>query len=194
MMKSLIAVVFFLMVYVTSSYGQHTEDANKHPNVEDDGMIHKVTVVLANSFLKNQFDESANNVLVVPTYGLNYDALFHHRWGVGIHSDVVLQQYKVEKHDSQEELVRENPVAVCGVGLFKPTPNLILLAGYGVEIENHGNIPLIRFGIEYEIHLPKNWELEFALEFDRKLKSYNSWVFGVGFSKLFMKRSQETTH
>ncbi len=186
-MKGLITIVIFLIVFIPLSMAQHGEEVANDQHDEHDGVTHKITLVMANSFLKNKVDESSNSVLVVPTYGLNYDVLFHHKWGVGVHTDVVLQQYKVERHDGDEELIRENPVALCAVGLFKLMPALTLIAGYGLEIETHENIQLLRFGVEYGFHLPGNWELGFALEFDRKFSTYNSWVFGVGFSKLFMK-------
>ncbi len=184
-MKGLITIVIFLIVFIPYSNAQHSENEGNASHDKHQGVTHKVTLVMANSFMKNQVDESSNNILVVPSYGLNYDILFHHKWGVGVHTDVVLQQYKVEKHDGHEELIRENPVALCAVGLFKPIPALTLIAGYGIELEKHENIQLFRFGVEYGFHLPGNWELGFALEFDKKLNTYNSWVFGVGFSKLF---------
>jgi len=140
---------------------------------------------MAYTFLKSDVDESTNNIQVVPTFGLNYDFFFHQKWGVGLHTDILLQQFKVETHGEEEVLVRENPVAICAVGLLKPVPSLMLIAGYGIELEKHENIQLLRLGIEYGFHLPGNWELGFALEFDSKLNTYNSWVFGAGFSKLF---------
>ena len=184
-MKHIIAFVIFLTVIIPVSNAQHGDEA--------DGMLHgdhgethnKVTLVLANSFLINDFEDNPNSILIVPTFGLNYDFFFHQKWGVGFHTDIVAQQYKVEKHDGHEELIRENPVALCAVGLFKPLPSLTLIAGYGIEIEKHENIQLLRLGVEYGFHLPGNWELGFALEFDRKINTYNSWVFGAGFSKLF---------
>lgn len=139
---------------------------------------------MAYSFLKNQLDENTDNILVAPTVGLNYDFRVGEKWGLGLHSDIVLQQYKVEDHNDETVLVRENPVALVLVGLFEPLPSLMLIAGYGIELEAHENIQLLRFGVEYGFHLPGNWELGFALEFDRKINTYNSWVFGVGFSKL----------
>jgi len=184
-MNRIIAFVIFLIVIIPFSNAQHTEDTGSAQHDQHDGVIHKVTLVMANSFLKNKVDESTNNTLIVPTYGLNYDVLFHHKWGLGLHTDVVLQQFKVEKHDGHEELIRENPVALCAAGLFKPLPSLTLIAGYGIELEKHENIQLLRLGVEYGFHLPGNWELGFALEFDSKLNTYNSWVFGAGFSKLF---------
>lgn len=184
-MKSILAFGFLLFVAIPYSIAQHEEGAESDLHVQHKGVTHRLTVVMANSFMNNRIDESTDNILVVPTYGLNYDFLFHPRWGVGLHTDIVLQQYNVESHDNHEVLVRENPVALCAVGLFKPLPSLTLIAGYGLEIETHENIQLIRLGVEYGFHLPGNWELGFALEFDRKLNTYNSWVFGVGFSKMF---------
>jgi hypothetical protein len=186
-MKRIIAFIICLIVVIPISNAQHTEDTNDAQHAEHEGPSHrhKVTLVMAYSLLNSHVDESTNNILVVPTFGLNYDFFFHQKWGVGFHSDIVLQQFKVESHDGHEELIRENPVAICAVGLFKPLPSLTLIAGYGIEIEKHENIQLFRFGVEYGFHLPGNWELGFALEFDRKINTYNSWMFGAGFSKLF---------
>jgi hypothetical protein len=187
-MKTIVTVIIALMFLAPFSFGQHGEtnhgDAQEHENAHE-GSSHRITMVMAYSFLKNQIDASTNDILVAPTFGLNYDYLFHPRWGVGLHTDIVLQQFKVEKHHDQVELTRENPVAVCAVGLFSPLPSLVLLAGYGIELEKHENIQLLRFGVEYGFHLPGNWELGFTLEFDAKMNTYNSWIFGAGFSKLF---------
>ncbi len=186
-MKSIIASIICLILVIPFSSAQHAEDTSDAQHTEHEGPSHrhKVTLVMANSFLKNDFDDEPNSILIVPTFGLNYDFFFHPKWGVGFHSDIVLQQFKVESHDGHEELLRENPVALVAVGLFKPIPSLTLIAGYGIEIETHENIQLLRLGVEYGFHLPGNWELGFALEFDRKINTYSSWVFGAGFSKLY---------
>jgi len=184
-MNRIIAFFIFMMVITPCSLAQHAETSHNDQAAEHGGTRHKVTLVMAYSLLKNHVDESTNDILVVPTFGLNYDFMFHQKWGVGLHTDIVLQQFKVEKHDHIEALIRENPVALCGVGLFKPIPSLTFIAGYGIEIEKHESIQLLRLGVEYGFHLPGNWELGFTLEFDRKFNTYNSWVFGAGFSKLF---------
>jgi hypothetical protein len=183
-MKHLLFIVLVLYLVNPSARAQHTENSHQAEHADHVGNTHKLTLVMANSFLKNNFEDRTNSVLVVPTFGFNYDFLFHPKWGVGLHSDIVLQQYKVEKHDGHETIVRENPVALCAMGLFSPIPSLTLLAGYGIELEAHEHIQLFRFGVEYGFHLPKHWELGVMLEFDRKINTYKSWVFGVGFSKL----------
>ena len=185
-MHRILFPLIFLIVIIPCSLAQYAE-MSQDDHASHEGVTHKLTLVMANSLLKNQVDENTNSILIVPTYGINYDFLFHPKWGVGLHSDIVLQQFKVEQHDGHEELVRENPVALCAVGLFSPLPALTLIAGYGVELETNENIQLFRFGVEYGIHLPKHWELGIMLEYDRKINTYSSLVFGVGFSKLFVR-------
>lgn len=183
-MKKLIAISLCLIWIIPCTCAQHAVTDEHGSGAEHKSGRHRVTAVMAYSFLKNQLDENTDNILVAPTVGLNYDFRVGEKWGLGLHSDIVLQQYKVEDHNDETVLVRENPVALVLVGLFEPLPSLMLIAGYGIELEAHENIQLLRFGVEYGFHLPGNWELGFALEFDRKINTYNSWVFGVGFSKL----------
>ncbi len=106
-----------------------------------------------------------------------------------MHTDILLQQYKVEKHGGHEEIMRENPVALAGMLLFKPHHRWTLMAGYGVEAEKHESFQMIRTGAEYGIELPKHWELGFSLEFDYKIKTHNSLMFGVVFSKMFRRKT-----
>jgi hypothetical protein len=190
-MKHILAFIVLLIAVLPSSWAQHTEDHQNDQHNTHDGVTHKLTLVMANSFLNNGADVSGNSVLIVPTFGLNYDFLFHPMWGVGFHTDIVLQQFKIERHDGHETIIRENPIALVGVGLFSPIPSLTLIAGYGIELETNEHIQLLRFGVEYGFHLPKHWELGVMLEFDRKINTYNSLVFGVGFSKLFVGNNKD---
>ena len=95
-MKHIIAFIIFLMVIIPVSNAQHGDEADSELHGDHGETHHKVTLVMAYSLLKNQIDESTNNILVVPTFGINYDFMFHQKWGVGLHTDLVLQQYQVE--------------------------------------------------------------------------------------------------
>ena len=160
---------------------QNHEDGS---DTEHGGSGHKITLVMANSLIDNSLPDQDNGILIVPTFGFNYDYFFNGRLGLGLHTDILLQQYKVEKHGSHEEIIRENPVAIVGMFLFKPHHRWILMAGYGIEVEKHESFQMIRVGVEYGIPLPKHWELGFSLEFDYKIKTYSSLMFGIGFSKM----------
>ena len=114
---------------------------------------------MAYSFIDNSFSDQTSDILIVPTFGFNYDYFLNAVWGIGLHTDILLQQYKVEKHGGHEEILRENPVGIAGMVLFKPHHQWTLMAGYGIEVEKHENFQMIRAGIEYCIPLPKYCEL-----------------------------------
>ena len=181
---------FILLIILTTTISkaicQHETIDNNPP--EHEAPFHKLTLVTANSLINNIIDEYSNSLSLVPVFGFNYDYFFHNRWGIGLHNDLVLQQYKVERHDSSEELVRENPVAVCGIISFKPHHRWTIFGGYGVELEKNENISLFRFGLEYGIALRDNWELGFGIEYDYKIKAYSSMMIGVVFSKLLFRK------
>ena len=177
----------FLIIHWAGLAAQNHEDetdAHHGTDTEHGRSGHKITLVMAYSFIDNSFSDQTGDILIVPTFGFNYDYYLNARWGLGIHTDILLQQYKVEKHGSHEEILRENPVGIAGMLLFKPNHRWTLMAGYGVEVEKHENFQMIRTGVEYGIALPKHWELGFSLEFDYKINTHNSLMFGVAFSKM----------
>jgi hypothetical protein len=180
-------------VILAAQNHEDNTDAERHTAAEHGSSGHKITLVMAYSFIDNSFEDQTNGILIVPTIGFNYDYFFNARWGLGLHTDILLQQYKIEKHGGHEEILRENPVGLAGMVLFKPNHRWTMMAGYGVEVEKNENFQMIRTGVEYGIALPKHWELGFSLEFDYKIKTYSSLMFGVGFSKMFGKMKNTIT-
>ena len=146
-----ILTFFLLIISGLALAAQDHEHApgDGHPiDTEHNRSGHKITLVMAYSVIDNSFAAETNDILLVPTFGLNYDFFINARWGIGLHTDIMLQQYKVEKHGSHEEILRENPVAICGMAVFKPHHRWILMAGYGVEVEKHESFQMIRAGVE----------------------------------------------
>jgi hypothetical protein len=165
---------------------------NVHVNNEKHSHgFHKFTGIMAFAFVDNSFSDQGNELLIVPALGLNYDYMINHKWGFGLHSDILLQQFVAEAHGSKKEIVRENPVAITGILTYKPHHRWAIMGGYGIEFEKQKNLHLIRIGAEYGIELPKEWELGFSLEFDFKPDAYNSLLFGLGFIKYFGGRAKD---
>lgn len=184
-MKKFILLII-LITTISKAICQHESIDNNPP--EHEAPFHKLSLVMANSLINNTVGDNSNTILIVPTFGFNYDYYFHNKWALGLHNDLLLQQYKVERHHDNEELVRENPVAICGIISFKFHPRWALMSGYGVELEKHENISLFRIGLEYGIALRNNWELGFGIEYDYKIKAYSSMMIGAVFSKLLFKK------
>ncbi len=198
-MTKVLKIYIFSSILIIHGLGlsaqNHEDGTDVHhgTDAEHSSSGHKITLVMAYSFIDNSFLEENSAIRIVPTFGFNYDYFFNARWGLGLHTDIILQQFKVEKHGGHEEIHRENPIGLAGMVLFKPNHRWTLMAGYGVEAEKHESFQMIRAGVEYGIALPKHWELGFSLEFDYKIKTYSSLMFGVGFSKMFGRKNKTIT-
>ena len=145
---------------------------------------HTISAMMAFSYIPSIVPgEIDRKIVIVPTWGLNYSFWFHPKWSVGLHNDIILQQYKVERHHDQEEINRSYPIAVKAVVLFQPIPDLVFLAGYGKEFEPNETLDVITAGVEYGIPIRKGWEATLNLIFDWNIDNYVSFMFGLGFAK-----------
>ncbi len=179
--------LLLILALIVSGFNLMAQTEEHAVSEEHEKGFHSITLVMANAFLPNSVDEATNDILIVPVFGLNYDYQFNSHWGTGLHADILLEQYKIEKHGTSEEIIRENPIALVAILFYKPNHRWKILAGYGVEFEKNDNLQVIRAGAEYGIPLPKEWELGFSLEFDYKINHYANLVLGIGFTKRFGK-------
>jgi len=193
-MKKALNILFALMctVLMLTSVQAQAQETVQHVSHESSAghsvQGPRLTAIMGYSLINNSFIPESNDVLIVPTLGLNFDYYLTEKWGIGLHSDILLSQFKAEKHNGHEEIIRENPIAICAMGLFKVHERWAFLLGYGLEFEKHENLPLIRMGCEYGIPLPKHWEVALSLEYDYKINSYGALMFGIGFSRALKKK------
>jgi hypothetical protein len=94
--------------------------------------------------------------------------------------DVELDHYLVVDQD----LERENAFIAAVIGLYKVTPRFSLFAGGGIEIEDHGNLAVLRVGADSPIPLGRDWILAPTLIFDFK-EGYDTWSLAVSIGKEF---------
>lgn len=177
----LVNIVLLTMVTSTDAIAQ-----KKEPETIDGVARHRITIMMANSHIPsaNRIN-GQSTVFIVPTWGLNYDYWLSEKWAIGLHNDIVLQHYKIEKSHDKEVIERVNPVTLCTVALYRPLHNWTFLLGIGRELEKNESFTVLTAGSEYGVELPGDWELSFNIIYDNKLETYDTWMFGVGFSKLF---------
>lgn len=180
---------FLLFILILIQSVAFAQDEGRLVSENHDDSFHSLSLVMASAFMHNSFSETTNDVLIVPGFGLNYDYQINKRWGVGFHTDILLQQFKIEKHGSNEEVIRENPVSVVAILFFKPYHRWKVVGGYGIELEKNENFQLIRIGVEYGIDLPKSWELGFIFENNFKIDGYYTLFLGIGFTKKFVSKN-----
>lgn len=136
-------------------------------------------------------DEGNREVLSLPAWGVDYTFQFHKKWAIGLHTDFIVEKFKVEKvyaNDKENETIeRSYPIAPAIMGIYKPSESWSILLGFGGEFAKEENFFLTRVGAEYGYELPKNWEIFGTFSYDLKWNAYDSWGIGLGIAKNFGK-------
>jgi len=184
MIKKTFCIVSLL--FITSFIG--AQEAIEQENEEAFFFRHSISIGVSNSFIPNTIKNSENNVLIVPTVGFNYDYWLSEKWGIGIHSDLSLQNFEIEREGREQIVKREAPFSTALVVDYKLHPSWIIYAGYGAEWEKSETLQLLRLGTSYGIELEKNWELGFSLGYDYKINAFSTFILGLEFTKRYKKQ------
>ena len=125
--------------------------------------------------------------LSLPSWAINYNYKFSEKWAIGLHNDIVLEDFAVEEHlksSNGQVLVRSYPIASAVMVSYKPGKHFSYMFGSGGEFSHTGNLLLLRVGLEYGYHISKDWELNANITNDLKINAYNSWAIGFGVSRI----------
>jgi hypothetical protein len=178
----LTAFFIFKMLFACNSMAQELtgKEETFYPH-------HQIALVVAHAHIFDGLDSDGNkSVLSLPSWGVDYTYTFHRKWAIGLHTDIIVEQFKIEnKSEDTEALERSYPVAPAIMGIYKPGRHWAFLLGMGAEFSMEADFILTRAGIEYSVELPKNWEVLGTLNYDYKWDAYDSWVFGMGIAKSF---------
>jgi hypothetical protein len=201
MTKNLFFSLFLMnFVCVMHLYGQehsvekNSEDTeNHHQARKKHALSASVNHTVIFSAIKN--GENKTNI-ILPSFGLNYTYSFNPKWGIGLHSDIIIEDFLVkqgtlgvEKSGSENNnngvIERGRPISAAVVVIYKPLPHLALLAGAGQEFSSHEDFTVIRFGLEAPFHLTNTWEVFGILTYDINIDAYESLTYGIGIAKIF---------
>ena len=122
--------------------------------------------------------------LVVPAIGLDAEYWFNGKWGIGLHNDLELVTYEVQR-EGEHLFERNSPVLLTVDGLWKPARHFVFLIGPGVELEERETLLVVRGGVEYEIELSSHWDISPTIFYDTRLHAYDTFSFGIGIGKRF---------
>lgn len=189
-MKSIIRTLFlgcFLISF--TGYGQEeNHDKSEHNEHESHFHKHSIAILLNHTLIGTGVnDEGSSKTISVPSWAINYDYHFDHRWSLGLHNDIIAESFIVENEQEDEEfLERETPIAVVAVGAYRPVAGLALELGTGIEFEKNENFGLIRIGAEYGIEIPQlKMEAIFGIDYDILFDAYDAFNIGIGLAKFF---------
>lgn len=183
--------VFLLIVFISLISVFSSKIVAQKDNEEETFKPHHQLGISINHVhvFEGKNDEGKKKMLSLPAWGIDYTYHFSKKWAVGLHTDIVIEKFKVEKiyaSGSDEEIVeRSYPIAPAVMGIYKPHESWNFLLGFGGEFAKEENYFLTRAGVEYGYELPKDWEIFGAVNYDFKWNAYNSWGICLGIAKSF---------
>tara|TARA_R110002050_G_scaffold195593_1_gene330459 strand:+ start:68171 stop:68698 length:528 start_codon:yes stop_codon:yes gene_type:complete len=175
-MKSLFLSLLFL-VGVTPSIISQEQESTEEPETQ-----HLISASFGYTFIPKATEIGGTEAkgVFVPSIGFDYFYRIAPKWEIGTMIDLELSDYLILEKD----LEREKALVVAVLGAYKLTKHINVFAGGGIELENHHNLAVFRFGTEYIHYFNNGWILGPAFFYDIK-EGYDTWSLAVAFGKEF---------
>ncbi len=175
-------ISFFTLALLLPSYSFTA--AQTHG--EGHHLAHIIGLDVGHTHVFEEDTRGHRGLLSLPSFGINYTLQINAHWGIGIHTDLIFEEYHIvrEVHGAEEEEIeRSYPLAPALLGLYKLNGHWSLLGGIGREFASGKNFWLNRAGIEYSHPFLSHWELFGTLQYDVKWHAYDNWVLGFGVAR-----------
>jgi hypothetical protein len=172
---------FVFLFYLTHPRAQHLSHDEIATEQHADESHFRAALLIGHTLIT---PGNKDTRLFVPSWGLDIEYWKTHELGIGLHTDVELQDFIVLNNE-QEEIERKEPIVITVDGLFRLWRGLILMAGPGLEIEEKEFFFLFRAGLEYEVDLGTDWDLFPTLFYDQRLDGYSTLSIGLGVGRHF---------
>ena len=190
MNKTLILPLTIVITLLSSiSHAQHEDTNNVHEEHSEHSELkrHTISAVISHTHINSaKENKNGSNWIAAPSVCFNYNYNFNHKWAIGLHNDIIIENVDLEHtHEGGEGIIRQRPISMAIMGTYKPFKHIAFLAGGGVELSKHEDFAVIRLGVEAPFHMPNNWEVFGSLTGDIGIDSYDSVTFGIGVAKLF---------
>jgi len=190
-MRLLLSALMLLLLSISPTLGQEIERLRESGDEEVFFPYHSIALILGHANVREGVAEGNKRWLGLPSWSLDYNYNFHPRWSIGLHTDLILEEFVVERHlqggEEREAIERSFPVAPAVIATYKldKRRHWGLLFGPGVEFASGESFFLTRVGIEYAAELPREWEILASLVYDAKWNAYDSFILGIGVAKAF---------
>lgn len=177
--KKQLVLPFFILIGFFGFSQDEFEDSEEFHH-------HSIAVLINHTTIFEGLKGGEKTAISVPSWALDYSYSFNEKWSLGLHNDIIIENFLIEKSSDGETIERNTPIASVIVGAYKLTEHFGVELGAGMEFEKDENFALARIGAEYAIEIPKhNLEVLFALDYDIIFEAYNSFNIGFGIAKLF---------
>ncbi len=193
---SLFGLLLFLCYPVCSIWAQESEERESHEAHQEAHHYphHSLSLLLSHINVREGVSDGSPRWLGLPSWGLDYNFIFHPHWAIGLHTDVTVERFLVKKHlhsGEEETIERSFPVAPAIVATWRPHHHWAMLLGPGMELAPEENFGLMRLGVEFSTPLANhNWEFLATAQYDFRFDAYDTFMLGFGIARLFGQHSE----
>lgn len=189
---SKITALLFLSMLLACATGVAQEEEMHHQGATDalhpgtrvrEHHKHNLSFLLSHTHIFNGAENGRLTGINRPSYMIAYNYSVSERWALGLHGDIIVETFEVERHGSEGEeelLEREYPVSLVGAASYKVIDHLSLQVGGGFETDGAETFGLVRFGLEPFMRISNRIELVLNLSYDIKIDAYDNWNLGFG--------------
>ena len=175
-MKKLTLFILFALLAITNVLAQD-DTHDEHSS----GKGLRIAGVIGHTYINS---EGMDGNLYIPSWGLDIDYWFNHKWGIGLHNDIEIENFIVERNDA-EVIERENPLVFTLDALYHIGNGFVISLGPGVELEKNESFFLARVGLEYEYEINSNFYLMPTLFHDQRFDGFSTTTIGLGVGHSF---------
>ncbi len=176
--KRISLLVLIIICQFTFSQKNNSHPVHDSKEISDSNV--RIAAVISHTYLKGA---GIDEYLIIPSLGLDIDYWFNHKWGIGLHNDIEIENFIIEDQDSRE-LERVNPL-VLTLDILYNTNGFILSLGPGIEIEKNKSYMLLRLGLEYEQSINQDYYFMPTIFFDQRLDGFSTATIGFGIGHIF---------
>lgn len=183
MNKALIILLFTLF----TSFQLHSQ-SNEEEDDDEKFKRHAITLSIGHTHVGEGIKDRQKKNIILPSWGLNYDYRIDERWAIGLHNDLIIEEFEVEIKGEDNVLVnvkRSRPLSMAITASYKVNNFLALSAGAGREFAPEEDFTIFRIGLEPYFELPNNFEIIGTFAVDFRVDAFNAFNVALGIAKKF---------
>lgn len=123
----------------------------KQPGGEVFKPFHQLGLTIGHEHAFSGRDENnKKEIAILPFWGLDYNFQLASKFAIGLHTDFIVENFKVEKNTGDEEkevIERTKPIAPALMGFYKPAERWSFGFGVGGEFAKEENYFLNRLAV-----------------------------------------------
>ena len=181
-------IILCCLLSISIAVGQEEHHSEEHASGEEHKFHHhQVQYAVGHTHISTGLDlEDRRRWISLASHVLNYNYRFNEKWSLGLHTDIIIEEFRVEHSTDEVVFERTNPVTISLMAGYRFWGPFVGLLGGGMEFAPEENLGLMRVGVEPGWHFGDGkWEVSIAGVYEFKIDAYNSWLFAIGISRFF---------